>query len=163
MTVDERNERSALLAALGDMMEDYARAIDADELERWPDFFEADCTYKVTTRDNLQAGYPIGIIYADSRAMLQDRVKSLREANIYEDQCYRHLIGRPCITRTDGDTVRVETSFLVVRTMRDGEARLFASGSYHDVVRVTPERIGFVERIVVCDSSRIDTLLALPL
>ncbi|QHE84760.1 aromatic-ring-hydroxylating dioxygenase subunit beta [Hydrogenophaga sp. BPS33] len=160
---DTTTDRTSLSAALAELMEDYARAIDRDELERWPDFFETKCIYKVTNRENVAAGYPIGVIYANSRAMLQDRVMSLRDANIYEDQCYRHLLGRPFITHTDGDTVHAETSFLVMRTMQDGVTSVFATGSYHDVLSVTTERIRFVERIVVCDSARIDTLMALPL
>jgi 3-phenylpropionate/cinnamic acid dioxygenase small subunit len=36
-------------------------------------------------------GYGAGIIYADSRAMLRDRVTALRTANIYERQSYRHI------------------------------------------------------------------------
>jgi anthranilate 1,2-dioxygenase small subunit len=159
----ELNERSQLSAAIGYVMEDYARAIDTDQLERWPDFFEAACTYKVTSRENVDAGYPFGVIYADSRAMLQDRVKSLRDANIYEGQTYRHLIGRPWVTQVDGETVHAETSFMVVRVMRDGQTTLFATGTYQDVLSVTPDAIRLRERIVVCDSSRVDTLMALPL
>ncbi|MEO5670612.1 MAG: aromatic-ring-hydroxylating dioxygenase subunit beta [Ramlibacter sp.] len=159
----ELNERSQLSAAIGYVMEDYARAIDNDQLERWPDFFEAACTYKVTSRENVEAGYPFGVIYADSRAMLQDRVKSLRDANIYEGQTYRHVMGRPWVTQVDGETVHAETSFMVVRVMRDGQTTLFATGTYQDVLRVTPDAIRLRERIVVCDSSRVDTLMALPL
>lgn len=163
MTNDTLNDRSAILAALADASEDYAAAIDRDELERWPDFFEAECIYKVTTRDNVLAGWPAGVIYADSRAALQDRVKSLREANIYEGQVYRHVMGRPRILEVQGDVVRAETSFLVVRTMRDGEMVVFAAGSYQDLARVQAGKLSFIERIVVCDSSRVDTLMALPL
>ena len=59
--------------------------------------------------------------------------------------------------------MRSETSFLVVRITRDGASDLFASGRYLD--RYVPEDGGVMlaERLVVCDSSRIDTLLALPL
>lgn len=163
MPIETTSDQARLATALADLCEDYAASIDRDELERWPDFFETDCTYKVTTRDNVQAGLPFGVIYADSRAMLQDRVKSLREANIYEGQCYRHVIGRPRIVKVEGDVVRAETSFLVVRTMRDGDMSLFAAGSYVDAVRNGAGGMAFVERIVVCDSSRVDTLMALPL
>ena len=155
--------RSALATTLADFMEDYARVIDRNELERWPEFFEVKCTYKVTTRDNEEAGYPIGVMYAGSRAMLQDRVMALRDANIYEDQRYHHLVGRPYVVQVDGEMVRAETSFLVIRTMLDGAMTVFAAGSYHDLLRVTPEGIHIAERIVVCDSARVDTLMALPL
>jgi anthranilate 1,2-dioxygenase small subunit len=47
--------------------------------------------------------------------------------------------------------------------MRDGRMDLFATGRYLDVIVEEAGALRFRERIVVCDSSRIDTLLALPL
>ena len=64
------------LAALNS---EYAACIDADRLEDWPGLFVEQCTYKITTADNQRRGYAVGIVYADSRAMLQDRVAALRE------------------------------------------------------------------------------------
>ena len=138
---------------------DYARAIDDDRLEEWPGFFAERCLYKVTTADNLRQGYEAGLIYADSRAMLQDRVSALREANVYERQRYRHILGAPVVLQ-DG---KIETSFLVVRIMRDGNMDLFATGRYLDKVSEQEQSLKYLERIVVCDSSRFDTLLAIPL
>lgn len=159
-----QNQQATMIPRLSAFMEDYARSIDNDQLERWPGFFAEDCTYKVTSQENVSAGYPFGVIYADSRGMLHDRVKSLREANIYEGQRYRHVLGQPFIVEAGSDgTVKAETSFIVVRIMRDGETSIFATGSYRDTLRVDDERIALAERIVVCDSSRIDTLMALPL
>jgi len=140
---------------------DYAACLDADRLENWPGFFTEQCIYKITSADNLCRGYQAGLIYADSRAMLLDRVASLRQANIYERQSYRHIIGLPRVT--PGGTLAAETPFLVVRTMRDGRTDLFASGRYLDRVSDQAGRLCFAERIVVCDSARIDTLLAIPL
>ena len=73
----------------------YAQSIDSDQLESWPDFFTADALYRITHIENEQENLPAGIVWADSRAMLEDRVAALREANIYERQRYRHLIGIP--------------------------------------------------------------------
>jgi anthranilate 1,2-dioxygenase small subunit len=47
--------------------------------------------------------------------------------------------------------------------MRTGETDLFATGRYLDVLRLTAETIVITERLVVCDSSVIDVLLAIPL
>ena len=59
--------------------------------------------------------------------------------------------------------MRAETSFLVVRIMRDGTMDLFATGRYLDLLVDHGGALRFRERIVVCDSSRFDTLLAIPL
>ena len=141
----------------------YARCIDADELERWPDFFTEKCFYLVTNADSHREGLEAGMIWADNRDMLVDRVTALREANIYERHSYRHILGQPFLLEQADGEVRAETSFLVVRIMRDGASDLFASGRYLDRYDLGPEEPRLAERVVVCDSSRIDTLLALPL
>ena len=145
---------------VADLNARYVDAIDADRLEAWPDFFTDDCLYKITSAENHNRGYAAGIIYADSRAMLRDRVTALRTANIYERQAYRHIIGLPVIG-PDGATA--ETSFLVARIMRDGRTDLSATGVYLDRLRDEDGNLRFAERIVVCDSSQFDTLLAIPL
>lgn len=137
----------------------YAAAIDHDRLEDWPEFFTEDCVYKVTTADNFAENLQGGAIYADSKGMLKDRVAALRKANIYEHHAYRHLIGMPSIESTGAGGVRSETPFFVARIMRDGTTTLFATGRYRDLIK--DDR--FAERIVICDSSRFDTLLAIPL
>ena len=141
----------------------YARAIDDDRLEQWPEFFTDPCLYKITSADNYRCGLEAGLVYADTRGMLQDRVAALREANIYERQVYRHLVGLPAISPGDDGAVRAETPFLVVRVMRDGTMDLFATGRYVDIMVDDGGALRFRERLVVCDSSRVDTLLAIPL
>ena len=141
----------------------YARCIDNGNLEAWPDFFDDDCTYKITTSDNYSLGLEAGVIFANSKGMLRDRVASLREANIYERHVYRHFFGQPWILSEESDAVRSETSFMVARIMRDGTTDVYATGRYIDVYRMNGGALRLRERIVVCDSSRFDTLLALPL
>ena len=142
---------------------DYARAIDDDRLEDWPAFFTDTCVYKITSADNHRRGLELGVVYADSNGMLRDRVAALREANIYERQSYRHLVGLPAIVGTEGEVTRAETPFLVVRIMRDGTMDIFATGRYLDALVDDGGALRLRERIVVCDSSRFDTLLAIPL
>ena len=146
-----------------DLYAAYAACLDADRLEAWPDFFTADCHYRITSAENYEAGLPLGLIYATSRGMLKDRVRALREANIYEPQRYRHLISGVMPAAADGDALDVEASFLVVRTMQDGAMTIFAAGRYLDRVARTAGGWKFARRLVVLDSRRIDTLLAIPL
>lgn len=143
---------------------EYAAALDEDQLEQWPNFFTAHCRYRVTTRSNFRRGMPAGLIYADSRDMLADRVLSLRKANVYEAQQYRHVIGLPRImAAANGVPSRAITSFVVLRISRQGHTDIFASGDYHDELATEEGELRFAVRDVVCDSSRIDTLLAIPL
>jgi 3-phenylpropionate/cinnamic acid dioxygenase small subunit len=142
----------------------YAQAIDDDKLESWPDFFTEDCRYLVTNADNVARGLPLGMIYATSRAMLRDRIRSLRQANVYEAQRYRHVVGAPVIGARENDSVRAQTSFMVVRIMHTGDTMLFACGRYEDRIVVDGDDAPrFAEKVVVLDSRQIDTLLAIPL
>jgi len=141
----------------------YAATIDQDRLEAWPDFFVEDCLYKITSADNHRRGYAAGIVYADSRGMLRDRVMALRTANIYERQSYRHIVGLPVIASAAPDGITAETPFLVARIMRNAQTDLFVTGVYLDRLREAAGQLRFVERIVVCDSGHFDTLLAIPL
>jgi hypothetical protein len=62
----------------------------------------------------------------------------------------------------DGEA-ETETPFLIVRIMREGQMDVFATGCYRD--KIKPDAAGalrFSQRIVVCDSRRFDTLVAIP-
>jgi len=143
----------------------YVHAIDDDRLEDWPGFFTENGRYRITTAENYERGLPLSIIYADSRAMLFDRVSALRHANIYEAQRYRHTVSSTIVERVDANTARATSNFQVVRIMHTGESILFASGRYLDRIRLNGEggQAIFEERVVVLDSRAIDTLLAIPI
>jgi 3-phenylpropionate/cinnamic acid dioxygenase small subunit len=141
----------------------YADAIDSDALEQWPAFFTEDCRYRITHIENEREGLAAGIVYADSRAMLEDRIAALREANIYERQRYRHLLGVPLVESASADAAVARTPFMVARVMSNGDTMLFATGVYRDRFVRSGERLLLAERVAVCDSTVTDTLLALPL
>ena len=107
-------------------------------------------------------GLPLPVMYAEGRPMLRDRIASLRHANIYEPQRYRHVVSSTLVERIDEGRARSVAHFLVVRIMQDGDALLFASGRYVDRIALSPQP-RYEERVVVCDSRRFDTLLAIPL
>jgi 3-phenylpropionate/cinnamic acid dioxygenase small subunit len=140
----------------------YTQAIDDDKLEAWPDFFIEQGRYRVTTAENVERGLPLGMIYATSRAMLRDRVRSLRDANVYEAQRYRHMVGSPLIESSDG-IVHAHTGFMIARIMHTGDTMLFATGRYEDRIVFEKGEARFAEKLVILDSRLIDTLLAIPL
>jgi anthranilate 1,2-dioxygenase small subunit len=153
-------------AELEQLYTDYVHCLDADELERWPNFFTEDCSYRVTSAENYEAGLPLGLIYATSRNMLRDRVSALREANIYEPQRYRHLIASIKVAgNAAGGTgpLEVLANFLVVRTMQEGDMTIFGAGRYVDQVTRAAGDWKFASKTVVLDSRQIDTLLAIPI
>ena len=143
----------------------YVHAIDEDRLEAWPDFFTEHGRYRITTAENVERNLPLPIVYADSRAMLRDRVSALRHANIYEAQRYRHSVSATLVERIDAASARAVSNFQVVRIMHTGHSMLFATGRYQDRIRIAGEGglAQFEERLVILDSRSIDTLLAIPI
>jgi len=139
----------------------YAHALDDDRLEEWPGFFTENGVYRIATAENEARGLPLPVVYCEGRAMLRDRVQSLRHANIYEPQRYRHIVSSVLVQRINDSLVSSKANFLVVRTMENGESTLFASGRYVD--RILLGEMLYEERVVICDSRRFDTLLAIPL
>jgi len=139
----------------------YAHALDSDRLEDWPGFFTENGRYRIATAENEERDLPLPVLSAEGRAMMRDRVQSLRHANIYEPQRYRHVVSAVLIERDSERVVKSSANFLVIRIMHDGASAVFASGRYLD--RIVVPDMQYEERVVVCDSRRFDTLLAIPL
>jgi anthranilate 1,2-dioxygenase small subunit len=150
-------------AAIARLMTQYVHAIDNDELERWPQFFIEQSVYQILPRPAFEQGHPVGVWYCENRGMLEDRVRSLREINVYEPHVYRHVIGPTEITGVSGGVYRAQTGYIVVRTMEDGAMSVFSVGRYIDEIVVEKDTALLQKRIVVTDSARFDTLVVIPI
>lgn len=146
-----------------DFIHDYAHCIDDDRLEEWPDYFTESCRYQIIDRENHARGSVVGVMTCDSQGMLRDRISALRDANIYEPHVYRHLISAIRIQDEKDGAWSVQTSYAVIRTMQDGAATVFSSGKYLDKIVQEQNQLKFQERLVICDSIRIDTLIVIPI
>ena len=141
----------------------YAHAIDDDRLEDWPGFFTDDGLYRIVTRENREAGLPLAIVHCDGAAMMRDRVRAMRTANIFEPHTYCHIVGAVEPVAGEDGILTARTNFVVVRTMHSGAMSVFACGRYLDRIVETDGTLKFAERAVVCDSRTVDTLLVVPL
>jgi len=139
----------------------YVHALDADNLEDWPNFFTENGRYRIATAENEERGLPLPVLSAEGRGMMRDRIQSLRHANIYEPQRYRHLVSAVLVEKTSSREAKSIANFVVIRIMQDGDTIIFASGRYVD--RIALPDMKYQERVVICDSRRFDTLLAIPL
>ena len=146
-----------------DFLVDYAHAIDDDRLEEWSGFFTDDAVYHITTRESDAAGLPIGIMHCRGRGMLEDRIRALRTANIFEPHGYCHILGATRLVDQGGGVIAARTNFAVTRTMQDGSGEAFAIGKYLDEIVVNGERLAIRSRRVVLESRRVDVLLVIPL
>lgn len=152
-----------LLQRVDTMNRHYGNAIDEDQLENWPTFFTHDARYMVTTRQNHEAGMPVGLILCENRAMMEDRISALRIANLFEPHTYRHLIDPPVIKKQSGNVYSMQTNLVCFRTVQSSGPEIFCTGKYLDKIIDEAGTLLFKERIVVCDSERIDTLIVIPI
>ena len=103
------------------------------------------------------------IFFCDSQAMMVDRVKSLREANVYNLHYSRHVVSNVEILSARDDTFEVAACYTVYQTDLEGQTRLFSVGQYRDVIANGEGEFRFREKIAVCDTFNIPNLLAIPL
>ncbi len=142
---------------------DYAHRLDDGRIDDWTGFFTADAVYQITTRENFEAGYPIGIILCTGRGMMEDRVLALKTANVYEPHTHCHIVGRPELREASPGVLAARSNFSVYRTMESGATELFAIGKYLDLIVFEDGQPRFKERRVILDSRCVDVLLVYPL
>jgi anthranilate 1,2-dioxygenase small subunit len=154
-------------SAIEDLINAYGQCLDDDRLEEWPDFFTEDCLYQILPRENADHGLKIAVIYCDSRRMLQDRVTAHRTANLFAPHLYRHLMGGVRIGGREGGVISARTNYSIFRTSIDpihyGATEVYSVGEYADKIVFVGDVPKFKERIVIADTSRIQSLLVTPI
>jgi anthranilate 1,2-dioxygenase small subunit len=147
-------------AAVHDLLAEYGALIDVAKFDEWLDLFAEECRYQILPRENFDRGLPAGLIFCDSRAMLEDRIRALREANKYNIHTDRHVIGLP---RIFDNGLEVEAPFAVYQTDQEGETRLFATGLYRDRLESSGRRLRIRDKLILLDTFAVPSLLATPL
>lgn len=137
-------------------------ALDAGEYEAWPELFTERCHYQIISRESIERGWSVGMMLCDTRAMLRDRIRALREVNVYEPHTYRHVTGPSQVLARGDESWTVHTNYILTRAMHGRAADLFATGCYQDEIVFTEDGARFRSRNVVWDSSIVDTLVVIP-
>jgi 3-phenylpropionate/cinnamic acid dioxygenase small subunit len=153
---------AALRMRLADLYCAYADTLDEGALESWPDYFTADCLYKIIPRENFERDLPICLIYCESRDMLFDRVAAIRETALYVPRLIRHFTSNIRLREIRADGLRLTASFALFQTMVDRPSELFLCGRYYDRVIDDGAGLRFAERICVYDSTVVPTSLVYP-
>jgi anthranilate 1,2-dioxygenase small subunit len=141
----------------------YVSSIDEDRLEEWPDYFVDNCLYKLLAKENADRGLPIAAIFCDSKAMLVDRIVSLRQANVYERHTYRHIVSSVVIEDLSEAAIDAKSNYAVYRTRTNGVTEVYNTGIYCDKIVSVGGELLFKEKIATFDTNRIDSLLATPI
>ncbi len=157
------NASAALRARLADFYGAYDEALAEGPYERWPEFFTEACIYRITSRENYELGLPIGLVTAESRAMLADRVAAMRKTMLYAPRIVRNLTAGIVLRAIEPDSMRLSASFAVFQTLLNEPSAMFLCGRYYDRVVEDAGALRFSERICVTDATLVLTSLIFPL
>ena len=150
-------------AAVHDLLAEYGALLDSAKYDEWLGLFAQECRYQVMPRENYDRSLPAALIFCDSRAVLEDRIRALREANKYNIHIDRHLIGLPRLLSPESEQLVVEAPFAVFQTDQEGSTRLFATGLYRDQLELAEGGLKIRDTLVLLDTFAVPTLLATPL
>jgi salicylate 5-hydroxylase small subunit len=148
---------------LADLYAGYDAALDEGNYECWPDFFVEAGIYKITPRENYEAGLPVAMIFCESRAMLADRVAAIRETTLYAPRIIRRVMGAPSLLGVEGGEMRLAQSFALFETMLNETSTVFLCGRCYDRVVDEAGILRFAERICVTDATNIPLSLIFPI
>lgn len=154
---------ATLRQRLADLYAGYDTALDEGEYERWPDFFTEAAIYKITPRENYEAGLPAAMIFCESRAMLADRVVAIRETTLYAPRIIRRVMGVPALLGIEGGEMRLAQSFALFETMLNETSTVFLCGRCYDRIVDEAGTLKFAERICVTDATNIPLSLIFPI
>ena len=120
---------------LADLYAAYDDALDEGDYERWPDFFAEACLYKITPRENYDAGLPVAHDHVRKpgdagRPRRRDpRDDALRAAHHPPGHG-----GRRRAARDRADGMRLGQSFALFETMLNETSTVFLCGRCYDRV-----------------------------
>ena len=143
----------------------YIKALDNQDMKGWLACFSQSGSYICTTRENVEQGLPVATMMDDTRARLEDRVKTIEEvwAGTYEDYQTRHFIqSLQCGPRADGSW-QVESNFVVTYTTANGNMSVLAAGVYYDEVVLEDDEVKLASRRAVLDSVLTPRYLVYPI
>ena len=152
-----------LRARLADLYGAYDDALGEGVYERWPEFFTETCRYQIIPRESYELGHPIGLMQAESRGMLVDRVAAIRNTMLYAPRIVRRLVSGIVLHAIEPAGIRLSASFAVFQTMLNEPSQVFLCGRLYDRVVEDGGALRFAERICVTDSTLVPTSLVFPI
>ena len=142
---------------------DYALAIDAGHWEAWPEFFIAECEYKLQPRENHERGFPLSTLSFESKGMLMDRAYAIRETLFHDPYYQRHVVGTPVVRDLRDGVIHSEANYAVFRTKYNKDSTVFNVGRYIDEVVQTEQGLKFAKRWCIYDSEMIPNSIIYPI
>ncbi len=140
----------------------YADALDCGRLTEWPTYFTEDGFYCIRSRENADAGLPVGLVYCEGMAMLLDRIDALIHTAMFEPRYYRHMISNTRVLGVEGGVIRSESNYMLLETLIDQNTKILQAGKYVDEFVKVDGKLKLKSRDCIYDSLIVQTALIYP-
>lgn len=164
-TADARLSRLLLRAEVQEFHDRYCEALDAQDLLAWVEFFAEDGFYSVISRENFEAGLPVGLIHCEGKAMVHDRAFALAKTSMFGPRYLRHMVSNLRVEGEAADgSVSARANYVVFEVLTDRpDARILQLGEYRDrFARGPGGALLLRERRCVYDNLLVPTALCIP-
>jgi 3-phenylpropionate/cinnamic acid dioxygenase small subunit len=141
---------------------EYAATLDRGDVDGWTEYFTDDAVYRVTARDNDDAGLPLSLMSCEGRGMLKDRAYAILHTEMYAPRYVQHIVGNTRVLAIDGPLVTAESSYVILETLTDEPTRILQSGRYKDRFYCDGDRLLLKERQCVYDTVLVPNCLVYP-
>ncbi len=160
--VEARAAREAR-ADIEDFHNLYCNTLDLGNLDAWPDFFTEDAFYIVTARENVEAKLPVGLVYAEGRAMIRDRAYAIKHTMMFAPRYLQHFVSNVMVLSISGNEIRAQSNYLLLQTLVEAPTTIQQAGRYYDTFVRNGERLLLKERRCVYDTTLIANDIVLPI
>lgn len=142
---------------------EYAAVLDAGRVQHWPQFFTEDAIYRITGRENADAGLPVGLVYCEGIGMLRDRALAISRTTMFAPRYLLHQVTNTRVLALEpSGEISAEANYALFETLVDEKTTLQQVGRYHDRFLRQEGRLKLKARHCVYDSLIIDTALIYP-
>jgi salicylate 5-hydroxylase small subunit len=112
----------------------YSSIVDSADWDKWPEQFTSDCVYRLQPRENYERNLPLATLAFTSRAMLLDRVYSIKDTLFHDPYYQRHIVSNPVVHSAATDRWECEANYAVFRTKLSDTTTVFNVGRSFDTI-----------------------------
>ena len=162
MTPPDAHSTRELRLEIEEFHAQYCWTLDCGDVERWPEYFTDDAVYRITARENADAGLPVGLVYADSKAMIRDRAFAIKHTQMYAPRSMQHFVTNVRVLEATGASIKSQSNYLLLQTLVDGPTTIHQAGRYYDSFVRSGPKLLLKERQCVYDTVLIANDVVLP-
>jgi salicylate 5-hydroxylase small subunit len=153
----------ALRLEVEDLYARYIACLDEQRYDEWPEFFTAECSYKLQPRENFRRGLPLCTLAFESKGMLVDRVYGITRTLFHQPYYQRHLLSGLRVSSVEDGAISTEANYLVIRTKKNELSEVYNCGRYFDRIVRDEGGLKFAAKLAVFDSELIPNAIIYPI